>query len=83
MTAAATGTPRGTELRKHFPVGSELEGKVIELDLKRGEIKLSIKAVEQDTERSAYQQYRQQVTREAKFGTLADLLSKKSGAPKA
>lgn len=74
ITGAATGTPRGTELRKLFPPGKELEAKVIEIDPRRGEVKLSIKAMQQDTERNAYQQYRQQVKREAKFGTFGDLL---------
>ena len=75
ITAAATGTPRGTEMRKVFPVGKELEAKVVEIDPRRGEVKLSIKAMQQDTERNAYQQYRQQVKREAKFGTFGDLLA--------
>jgi len=77
ITSMATGTPRGTELRKPFPVGMILDAQVIEIDPRRGEIKLSIKALHEDTERSAYQQYRQQVTREAKFGTFGDLLAKK------
>jgi ribosomal protein S1 len=77
ITSAATGTPRGTELRKPFPVGTQLEAKVVEYDPKRGDLKLSIKALREDTERSAYQQYRQQVHREAKFGTFGDLLAKK------
>jgi small subunit ribosomal protein S1 len=77
ITSMATGTPRGTELRKPFPVGTILDAQVIEIDPRRGEIKLSIKALHEDTERSAYQQYRQQVTREAKFGTFGDLLAKK------
>lgn len=75
ITAAATGTPRGTEMRKLFPVGKELEAKVVEIDPRRGEVKLSIKAMQQDSERNAYQQYRQQVKREAKFGTFGDLLA--------
>jgi small subunit ribosomal protein S1 len=77
ITAAATGTPRGTELRRPFPVGTQLEAKVVEFDPKRGDLKLSIKALREDTERNAYQQYRQQVSREAKFGTFGDLLAKK------
>ena len=76
IPAMATGTPRGTELRKDFPVGKELEAKVVDLDSKKGEIKLSIRAFHQDNEREAYNAYRQQVKREAKFGTFADLLSK-------
>jgi small subunit ribosomal protein S1 len=76
VTAAGTGTPRGTELRKAFHIGQELEAKVIEMDPRRGEIKLSIKALSEELERSAYQQYRQQLKAEAKF-TFGDLLAKK------
>ena len=76
-----TGTPRGTELRKLFPVGKELDAKVIEIDPRRGELKLSIKALNEETERNAYQQYRAQVKREAKFGTFADLLAKRNITP--
>jgi small subunit ribosomal protein S1 len=81
ITASATGTPRGTELRKLFPVGKELEVKIVEMDPRRGEIKLSIKALAEETERNAYQTYRAQVKREAKFGTLADLLQKRNITP--
>jgi len=81
VSAAATGTPRGTELRKLFPVGKELDVKIVEMDPRRGELKLSIKALNEETERNAYQQYRAQVKREAKFGTLADLLAKRNIPP--
>ena len=77
VTAAGTGTPRGTELRKAFNVGQDVEAKVIEMDPRRGEVKLSIKALGEDQERSAYQQYRQQLKAEARF-TFGDLLAKKS-----
>jgi small subunit ribosomal protein S1 len=80
VTAAATGTPRGTELRKVFNVGQEIEGKVIEMDPRRGEVKLSIKALSEDQERNAYQQYRQQLKAEARF-TFGDLLAKKGSTP--
>jgi small subunit ribosomal protein S1 len=79
INAAGTGTPRGTELRKLFPVGKELDAKVVEIDPKRSEVKLSIKALAEDNERSSYQQYRAQVKRESKFGTFGDLLAKKLG----
>jgi small subunit ribosomal protein S1 len=75
VTAAGTGTLRGTELRKVFKPGQEIEGKVLEIDPRRGEIKLSIKALGEDNERNAYQQYRQQLKAEAKF-TFGDLLNK-------
>jgi small subunit ribosomal protein S1 len=77
VTAAGTGTPRGTELRKSFNVGQEIDAKVIEVDPRRGEVKLSIKALSEDQERSAYQQYRQQLKAEARF-TFGDLLAKKT-----
>jgi len=76
VTAAGTGTPRGTELRKAFNVGQEIEAKVIEMDPRRGEVKLSIKALSEDQERNAYQNYRQQLKAEARF-TFGDLLAKK------
>jgi len=81
ITSSATGTPRGTELRKLFPPGKELEVKIVEMDPRRGELKLSIKALNEETERNAYQTYRAQVKREAKFGTLADLLAKRNITP--
>ena len=75
ITSAGTGTPRGTELRKAFHVGQDVDAKVIEIDPRRGEVKLSIKALSEEQERSAYQQYRQQLKAEARF-TLADLIKK-------
>jgi small subunit ribosomal protein S1 len=76
IPAGQTGTPRGTDLRKGFPVGSEHEVKVIDIDPRRGEAKLSIKALREDTEKAAYTEYRQALAKEAKFGTFADLLKK-------
>jgi len=82
IPAGHTGTPRGTDLRKEFPAGSKLEAKVLEVDPRRGEAKLSIRAVKEDVEKQAYQQYRAGVAKEAKFGTFGDLL-RKAGADKA
>ncbi len=76
ITGAATGTERGSDLRKLFPVGKELDAKIVEIDPRRGEVKLSIRAMTEQNERDAYKSYRAQVTREAKFGTLGDLLKK-------
>jgi small subunit ribosomal protein S1 len=76
IPAGGTGTPRGTELRKAFNIGQELEAKVIDIDSRRGEVKLSVRALNEDTERSAYKTYQQQVKKEAKF-TMGDLLAKK------
>jgi small subunit ribosomal protein S1 len=76
IPAGHTGTTRGTDLRKFFPIGTRIEAKVIEVDTRRGETKLSIRAMKEDAEKAAYQEYRDQVNREAKFGTFADLLKK-------
>ena len=76
ISAAATGTPRGTDLRREFPLAKQMDAKVTEMDPRKGELKLSVKALSEDTERTAYRQYREQVTREAKFGTFGDLLKK-------
>ncbi|HEX4449005.1 MAG TPA: hypothetical protein VH044_19830, partial [Polyangiaceae bacterium] len=56
--------------------GQMVDAKVIEMDPRRGEVKLSIKALSEDQERSAYQNYRQQLKAEARF-TFGDLLAKK------
>jgi small subunit ribosomal protein S1 len=76
IPAGHTGTARGTDLRKEFPIGTQLDAKVLEIDPRRGEAKLSIRALKEDTEKQAYQQYRAGVAREAKFGTFADLMKK-------
>jgi len=78
IPAGHTGTPRGTDLRKEFPPGTKFEAKVLEVDPRRGEAKLSIRALKEDAEKQAYQQYRAGVAREAKFGTFADLMKKSS-----
>jgi small subunit ribosomal protein S1 len=72
----ATGTPKGADLRKAFPVGKELEAKVVEMDPRKG-IKLSIKALAQDQERQSFKAYQNEVKQTAKFGTFGDLLAKK------
>jgi small subunit ribosomal protein S1 len=76
IPAGHTGTPRGADLRKDFPVGLQIDAKVLEIDPRRGEAKLSIRAVREDAEKQAYQQYRAGVARDAKFGTFADLMKK-------
>jgi small subunit ribosomal protein S1 len=75
--AGQTGTPRGTDLRKTFPLGKRFDAKVIELDNRRGEARLSIRALNEDAEKQAYREYRKKVQREATFGTFGDLLKGK------
>jgi len=79
LPAGQTGTPRGTDLRKHFKMGATLEVKVLEVDPRRGEPKLSVKAMHEDEERRAHREYRQALQKEGGFGTLGDLLKKKLG----
>ena len=76
IPAGHTGTARGSDLRKEFPTGTKLDAKVLEIDPRRGEAKLSIRALKEDAEKQAYQAYRSGVAREAKFGTFADLMKK-------
>lgn len=77
IPAGQTGTLRGTDLRKKFPVGMQLNAKVLEMDPKRGETKLSIKQLAEDEERNAHKEYRKQLAKEGGFGTLGDLLAAK------
>ncbi len=79
IPAGHTNTARGTDLRREFPVGSQLEAKIIEMDPKRGEIKLSIRALKEDSEKAAYNEYRTKAARESKFGTFGDLFAKHRG----
>jgi small subunit ribosomal protein S1 len=76
IPAGQTGTARGTDLRREFPVGTVLEAKAIEVDSKRGECKLSIRALKEDSEKAAFNEYRATVARESKFGTFGDLFAK-------
>ncbi len=75
IPAGHTGTERGSDLRKHFPPGMRLEAKVIEIDPRRGEAKMSLRAFKEDNEKAAYNEYRASVAKASKFGTLGDLLA--------
>ncbi len=77
IPAGQTGTPRGTELRKAFKLNAVIDAKVIELDPKRGEPRLSIREVADDEERRATREYRQKLTAQGGFGTLGDLFRNK------
>jgi small subunit ribosomal protein S1 len=76
VPADHTDTARGP-LRKAFRIGMQLDCKIIEVDPRRGEPKLSIRAMKEDEERRAHREYRQALQREGGFGTLGDLLAKK------
>jgi small subunit ribosomal protein S1 len=77
VPAGHTGTPRGTDLRKKFPEGSRIEGKILEVDPKRGEPRISIRLGAEEEEKRAHREYRKQVAKESSFGTLGDLFAGK------
>jgi small subunit ribosomal protein S1 len=75
------GVPRGADLHKMFPLGSELEAKIIAID-ERDRIKLSVVALNADVERRDYEAHRSKgqgksETGSPRFGTLGDLFSQK------
>lgn len=77
VPAGQTGTNRGTDLRKAFKPGSVLDLKVIDLDTRTGEPKLSLRGFKEDEERRAHKEYSQKLKKEGGFGTLGDLLKDK------
>ncbi len=79
VPAGETGTARGTDLRKAFKPGSVLDLKVLDVDPRSGEPKLSVRAYKDEEERRAHREYRQKLKAEANFGTLGDLLRAKLG----
>jgi len=80
IPAGQTGTPRGTDLRKSFKPGSVLDLKVLDVDPRSGEPKLSVRGFKDDEERRAHREYRQKLKAEGGFGTLGDLLRQKLAA---
>jgi len=77
IPAGQTGTPRGTDLRKGFKPGTVLDLKVLDMDPRSGEPKLSVRGYKDDEERRAHREYRQKLKAEGGFGTLGDLLKQK------
>jgi len=75
------GVPRGADLRKMFPLGTELEAKIIDID-ERNRIKLSVVALNADVERREFEQHRGRGDPKGEpagksFGTLGDLFAKR------
>ncbi|MCA9524973.1 MAG: S1 RNA-binding domain-containing protein [Myxococcales bacterium] len=73
---AEMDTDRGADHARMFPVGTELEVKVIEIDRSSGRIRLSRKALKGDDDASALREYKQRQKAEApkSLGTFGDLL---------
>lgn len=72
VPSAELGVPRGTDLRKAFPEGSEVTAKVLETG--EGRLRLSIKGAKADEERADFEQARGKANAPASLGTFADLL---------
>ncbi|MBU0552365.1 S1 RNA-binding domain-containing protein [Myxococcota bacterium] len=69
------GTERGANHAQLFPVGTELEVKVIDIDTQRNRIRLSRKALKYHAEEEAFSEYRkQQRDTNQSMGTFGDLL---------
>jgi small subunit ribosomal protein S1 len=77
IPAGQTGTQRGTDLRKTFKAGKQLDTKVLDVDPRTGEPKLSIRGYAEEEERRAHKEYRQKLKAEGGFGTLGDLLKQR------
>jgi small subunit ribosomal protein S1 len=76
MPNAETGYERGTDLRKVFPLGSDVEVMVLEVDPASQRIRVSRKAVHDAEERKDAADYaqRQVESSSGSFGSLADKL---------
>ena len=73
------GVPRGTDLRKAFPIGTKLKVKVVEIG--EGRMRLSVRALKDDEERAQFEGFREQEKKAPavhSFGTLGDLRKPKS-----
>jgi ribosomal protein S1 len=81
IPTAELGVPRGADLHKLFPLGTELDAKIVDID-ERNRIKLSVVALNADAERQEFEEHKSKGDRKSEttprgFGTLGDLFSKR------
>jgi len=76
MPAVETGLDRGVDLRKAFPIGSDVEVVVLEVDQEARRIRLSKRAVAEQREQAEVRDYaeKQQAEAGASVGSLAEKL---------
>jgi small subunit ribosomal protein S1 len=76
LPAAETGVDRGGDLRKAFPIGSEVEVVILQVDADARRIRLSKKAVAEQREQAELREYtqRQDATPGQSVGSMADKL---------
>jgi small subunit ribosomal protein S1 len=72
------GVPRGTDLRKAFPAGTKLKAKVLAIG--DGKLRLSLRALKDDEERSQFDAFQKKEKTDVPqgLGTLGDLLKKRA-----
>lgn len=74
------GVPRGTDLRKAFPIGTKLKAKILEIG--EGRMRLSVRALKDDEERAQFDGFLEQEKKNApaahSFGTLGNLTKRKT-----
>ena len=74
LPVAEIGAPRGTDLRKAFPIGTKMKAKIVEIG--EGRMRLSLRALKDDEERAQFEGFREQEKKAPSthsFGTLGDL----------
>ncbi|MDP3113106.1 MAG: S1 RNA-binding domain-containing protein [Thermodesulfovibrionales bacterium] len=80
------GTPQGTDHKKMFPEGAEMQVVVLEVDRVNGKLRLSRKGIMERTEREEYSQYldssKNSVNSSSSLGSLGDLLTAKMAEKK-
>jgi ribosomal protein S1 len=76
MPFAETGVERDADVRKAFPIGSDIEVVVLEIDAASRRIRLSRKAVAEQREQAELREYaaRPDAAPTASIGSLADKL---------
>jgi small subunit ribosomal protein S1 len=67
-------TDRGADHRRMFPVGTELEVKILEVERNRNRIRLSRKALKDNDEKEAMREYREKHVTPNSLGSFGDLL---------
>ncbi len=77
-----TGSPRGTDLRKKFPLGMQVEVKILSIE-DDGKIRMSIRALQADEERASYEKFSgKEKAGSPGFGTLAAAFARSKQQPK-
>jgi len=74
MPASESGLERGADLRKQFPVGSDIEVEVLEVDPAARRIRLSRRAVVEAEERDDARNYAERSGSQGSLGTLGEKL---------